>query len=283
MSYLRRLARRLTGSAPDNSLRPNVRRWSDGLDPFENWTIAPASIPLTSKRQSEKQIAAPGDKTHPEPKQLGVVTTKKPAQKTELTSRPQRESKPEFTIRQKKSVAPKVFKGQDKATGPEVILESEVEIEDRRSKRLEPLRNRGSIESDNGDARTTTKKEGAKLLGRLRQKASTVRQVRELSPLTVKPGSKRDTVTSADTVPVPMQPAYAKASLGKPVGRKKTATSRAEVPRLVIGNLKVDVVAVDDKPKTRQVAASPSRKKKPIRARDIGRGAAKMKFGLGQM
>ena len=59
MNYLQRLARRLTGLAPENSLRPGTRRWQDGFDPFDNWVITPATIPLTSKRQATETKIAP--------------------------------------------------------------------------------------------------------------------------------------------------------------------------------------------------------------------------------
>ena len=59
MNYLQRLARRLTGLAPENSLQPGARRQQDGFDPFDNWVITPATIPLTSKLQATETKVAP--------------------------------------------------------------------------------------------------------------------------------------------------------------------------------------------------------------------------------
>ena len=297
MSYLRRLARRLTGIAPDNSLRPNVRRWWDSLDPFENWTIAPVTIPLTSKRLAETQIAERNDNPPPEINRPGVVKTEKPAEQTETgpVSRPVSKQvavkgdstrlKPVDEILQKKPADPTRIKTNDKSSGPDPILKSDSKSAAGKPKRLQSARTRSNAERD--DSETDGDMGGSRLLGRLRQIVSTSRKAGYVAPVSGKPGSKPGAVTGLGPhdrqASAPLQPVYSRASPINKVARKKTVKSGAEAPRLVIGNLKVDVVAVDEKPKSRTSGAPVTRKTKSVHKRSIGGGVAKMKFGLGQM
>ena len=51
MSYLSRLARRAIGLYSARLLQPNVRRWGDSYDPFENEVIQSPVYPNTSSQQ----------------------------------------------------------------------------------------------------------------------------------------------------------------------------------------------------------------------------------------
>ena len=286
MNYLQRLVRRLSGSVPEHSLRPNVRRWSDGPDPFENWSIAPATVPLTSKRHSDRTGLVAGDDARPRKNRRDFVETEPPAKKTERGTTVNKldtaESRPAVVIRENQPVEHGGLFDRDKATAPKVFVQADTGIRNRRPKRLQPLQDRGSAEVDTADSKTLNKKGESNLFGRLRQKASIGGQIGRISPKVDVSESNTSTVNAA-LAPLPLQPAHARILAAGTPRRKKTAKSGTEAPRLIIGKLEVDVVAVDAKPISHRVTAPPARKKKPIRTRDVGRGAAKMKFGLGQM
>jgi len=301
MKYLQRLVRRLTGLAPENSLRPGERRWQDTFDPFETWAIAPATIPLTSKRKDADPQIPPvvNDDSLPEWKRKDIVKVDKPANKMEAETDPRREStqitakrdsgrlKNGKTTGDMNSGRLNHLKARKKTALPDVTVDADTGFVGIKSKHLRPAQDRDASGRRPDDSNAEVIPGRSKLFGRLRQKATSGGQTAiflpSISKSRQKPHSAIVASVSAETASAAMWPAILKTPSIPATRRRKPAASRAEPPRLVIGNLKVDVIAVDHKPNPRHSGAPAAGKTKSIRRRDIGRRAVKMKFGLGQM
>ena len=298
MRYLNRLIRRATGSARKNTLGPVACNWNDLIGPYENSVVSFPSRPDTTlhpesePRETLKKVdASPLKQRVYQDDRVKTRSFKKiETARLEKTGTTRLKSPVPLKEDTRGSIIPlpedhahnKDFR-QPQAPGPDRRSSREHKKQD------SPLVNPAGYFTVKNERKkpSAVKKDKPLFFKKIAEKGMDIGRFEKVSPGVGRKEKEEQPVTKSESILLTrrQQVEFTKNAFpdGKRRQRKRTPKKDEKPPRLIIGNLRVDVLPAVNTIKSPRPASATRRNQGKSSGRGMNRQNTKMGFGLGQM
>lgn len=298
MRYLNRLIRRATGLARKNTLGPVACNWNDLINPYENTVVSFSSRPDTTvhpkfePRETLKKVPASPlkQRVHQDDRVETRSFEKKETARLEKADTTRLKSPVPLKEDKRGSIIPL----QEDHAHKKDLRQPQAPVPDRRSSRAHKKQDTPSVNparyytiKNERKKPSAVKKDKPLFFKKIAEKGMDIGRFVKISPEVGRKEKEEQPVTKNESILLTRrhQVEFTKNAFPaeKRRRRKKTPKKDEKSPRLIIGNLKVDVLPAVNTIKSPRPASETRRNQGKSSGRGMNRQVTKMGFGLGQM